>query len=88
MDEMRYAPGGLEQAPPQLISDSWSRRRPFTGGFGNNVPEPMPVAATQGVLAEPNYSGGLGSLMGGMSGANNSYGQAQMTGFRTHPMIG
>lgn len=30
--------------------------------------EPPPVAATQGVRPEPNYSGGLGSLMGGMSG--------------------
>ena len=27
-----------------------------------------PVAATQGVVPEPNYSGGLGSLMSGMSG--------------------
>lgn len=29
--------------------------------------EPPPVAAVQGVISEPNYSGGLGSLMGGVS---------------------
>jgi hypothetical protein len=29
----------------------------------------MPVEATRGVVPEPNYSGGLGSLFGGMSGS-------------------
>ena len=72
MDEMRYAPGGLEQAPGQLMSDSWGRRpgREYavpTNQMSQTMPGAAPVAATQGVLAEPNYSGGLGSLMGGVS---------------------
>ena len=40
----------------------------LSGRYRGSPIEPAPVAATQGVLAEPNYSGGLGSLMGGMSG--------------------
>lgn len=139
IDEMNYAPGGLEQAPQQLMSDSW-RRRPgleyagptnevgqfggpgptdpskqmnyALGRFDSNAPKPMPesngpilsypggsrnwnqqfegrrsdyqiseipyqggprltpVAAAQGVRPEPNYSGGLGSLLSGTTRQN------------------
>lgn len=77
MDEMEYAPGGF--GPGQLMSDSWSRRRMNPDDFQpigyarptNQVPQyggpgPTPVAATQGVVPEPNYSGGLGSLLRGV----------------------
>lgn len=86
MDEMRYAPGGLEQAPGQLMSDSWSRRRTNPDDFRPLAPPSdlmlhggpvertsYPVAATQGVVPEPNYSGGLGSLTSNSS--NPAYAQ-------------
>jgi hypothetical protein len=58
---------GPDLAPAVMPSDSWSRRR-------INFDPTEPVQATQAVMPEPNYSGGLGSLMGGM---NNSAAQAQ-----------
>lgn len=60
--EMNYAPGGYDLPPQELMSDSW-RRRP-------RLEPTAPVAATQGVLAEPNYSGGLGSLLSGTTRQN------------------
>lgn len=53
--EVRAGPDGL--MPGQMISDSWFNRRPG----------PTPVAATQSIRPEPNYSGGLGSLSSGIS---------------------
>jgi hypothetical protein len=47
------------------LSDMWARPRMPDMRMSN----PEPVEATQGVAPEPNYSGGLGSLMGGMSGS-------------------
>ena len=103
-EQMNYALGRFDSNVPKPMpvsngpilsypggSRNWNQQfegRPsYYNGSGPAI-EPAPVAAVQGVISEPNYSGGLGSLMGGVSGANNSYGQAQMTGFRTHPMIG
>ena len=56
--EVRAGPDGF--MPGQMMSDSWSRRR-------LNFAPTEPVAATQGVVPEPNYSGGLGSLSSGIS---------------------
>lgn len=57
--EMNYAPGGYDLPPQELMSDSW-RRRP-------RLEPTAPVEATRGVISEPNYSGGLGSLMSNSS---------------------
>lgn len=58
IDEMNYAPGGLEQAPQQLMSDSW-RRRPGLeyAGPTNQMPQyggpgAVPVEATRGVASD------------------------------------
>lgn len=67
--EMNYAPGGYDLPPQELRSDSWRRKPrdyqiseiPYRGGPGLT-----PVEATRGVISEPNYSGGLGSLMRGI----------------------
>jgi hypothetical protein len=58
---------GPDLAPAVMPSDSWSRRR-------INFDPTEPVQATQAVMPEPNYGGGLGSLMSGMNG----YAQLQM----------
>jgi hypothetical protein len=76
VDEMRYV------ASPAVMPD---RRYPVgpmpdmpmndmqlqigTGARPDPSRMPMPVEATRAVMPEPNYSGGLGSLMGGMSGS-------------------
>jgi len=52
---------GPDLAPAVMPSDSWSRRR-------INFDPTEPVQATSAVMPEPNYSGGLGSLMSGMNG--------------------
>jgi hypothetical protein len=53
---------GPDLAPAVMPSDSWSRRR-------INFDPTEPVQATQAVMPEPNYGGGLGSLMSGMNGS-------------------
>jgi len=61
-DEMRFVPAVMPdtyptRAPPVNYSDM------RIDSFG------PPVEATRAVMPEPNYSGGLGSLFGGMSGS-------------------
>lgn len=70
--EMDLAPGGF--GPGQRISDSWGKRpgaipdpREQRSYGGPAEPTSYPVAAVQGVVPEPNYSGGLGSLSSGIS---------------------
>jgi len=73
---------GPDLAPAVMPSDSWGSRRfrdPFAAPIVKLKPtdfadSPQPVQATSAVMPEPNYSGGLGSLMSGM---NNSAAQAQ-----------
>lgn len=83
-EQMNYALGRFDSNAPKPMpvsngpilsypggSRNWNQQfegRPsYYNGSGPAI-EPAPVAATQGVRPEPNYSGGLGSLMGGMSG--------------------
>ncbi len=76
VDEMRYVSG---PAPIQqmIMPDTPPRARPAPfqqeyaiGAMPDmRMSNPEPVEATRGVVPEPNYSGGLGSLMGGMSGS-------------------
>lgn len=71
IDEMNYAPGGLEQPPQQLMSDSWSRRRMNPDDFRPLV-QPIyagPTSQTGPVTGGPGAtppSGGLGSLLRGV----------------------
>lgn len=58
MPDRRY-PVGATPSMPGLMPDTYPTRAPPT----------PPVEATRGVVPEPNYSGGLGSLFGGTSGS-------------------
>jgi hypothetical protein len=54
--QLRFDPSRLPRDPVGPMPDM-------------RMSNPEPVEATRAVMPEPNYSGGLGSLMGGMSGS-------------------
>jgi hypothetical protein len=87
VDEMRYvsgpdfAPAVMPDTPPMARPAVMPDRRYPVGPMPDmRMSNPEPVEATRGVVPEPNYSGGLGSLMGGM---NDYAKQAQQSALAT-----
>jgi len=68
MPDRRY-PVGPTPTMPGLMPDTYPTRRAAPVDYSDMRIDSFgpPVEATRGVVPEPNYSGGLGSLMGGMN---------------------